>query len=263
MERITSRRNPRVLEWRALKDRDARETNGLFIAEGVKMLREAISSSSPIEAILIRDGENADILPREISDTIPLYQLSEDVFDSVCTLKTKQSTAAIVRLTSRPASGPRLVALDHVQDPGNVGTIIRTADAAGMDGVILTNDSSDPFSPKALRASMGSIFRVGISTVHDLPSKLAALRGQGYSVICSALGGEPFYSRHDINGSFALVIGNEGNGISDAVKAEATHILALPMPGGAESLNAAAAASIMMYDLAVRQLNNAPEEQFQ
>lgn len=263
MERITSRKNPNVLFWRSLKDRSARENNGLFIAEGEKLLREAVAASIPVEAILVRDGDTTYSPPETLSDKIPVYRLTEDVFDSVCTLKTKQGTAALIRLIPRPASGPRLVALDHIQDPGNTGTIIRTADAAGMDGVILTSDSSDPYSQKALRASMGSIFHIGISIVDDLPSALSTLRGQGYSVICSALGGDPFYSRRDIGSSFVLVIGNEGNGISAPVRKEATHILALPMPGNAESLNAAAAASIMMYDLAVRPRNYVPEQPFQ
>ena len=252
MERITSRKNPRVLFWRSLKDRSVRETERCFIAEGGKLVTEALGSAFPVEAVLIRDGEDINgVLPPLPAD-IPVFLLSEDAFDSVCTFKTKQSIAAAVRLEPHPASGAKLIALDRVQDPGNVGTIIRTADAAGMDGVILSADSADPFSPKTIRATMGSVFRLGLTVVRDLPDTLADLRRQGYSVICSALGGEPFYARQDINDRFVLVIGNEGSGVSEAVKAEATHTLALPMPGGAESLNAAAAASIMMYDLAVR-----------
>jgi len=130
-----------------------------------------------------------------------------------------------------------------------VGTIIRTADAAGMDGVILSADCADLFSPKVLRSTMGSIFRMSFAFPADLPACLRDLRVRGFSVLSSQLDGDPFYERTAVADAFVLVIGNEGNGISDAVKAEATHRLRLPMRGGAESLNAAVAAGIMMYDL--------------
>ena len=143
----------------------------------------------------------------------------------------------------------RLVAMDGVQDPGNVGTIIRTADAAGFDGVILSTQCADVFSPKVLRATMGSIFRMGIRVTDNLPGMLTAMVQQGASVLSSQLDGEPFYQRSHLNERFVLVIGSEGNGVTDEVKAVATHKVKLPMRGGAESLNAAVAAGIMMYEL--------------
>ena len=136
-----------------------------------------------------------------------------------------------------------------MQDPGNVGTIIRTADAAGFTGVLFSPECADLFSPKVLRATMGSVFRLGFSFPASLPVALEQLKKDGYSVLSSQLDGSPFYDRKDVSSSFVLVIGNEGNGVSDAVKAAATHHLCLPMRGGAESLNAAVAAGIMMYDL--------------
>ena len=139
--------------------------------------------------------------------------------------------------------------LEDLQDPGNVGTILRTADAAGFDGALLSPDCADCFSPKVLRATMGSIFRVGLSFPPSLPEALAEMQQKGYDILCSQLDGTPFYERPHISASFVLVIGNEGRGISDAVKETATLRLRLPMRGGAESLNAAVAAGIMMYDL--------------
>jgi len=153
-----------------------------------------------------------------------------------------------VRLTQNASLGCRVVAMDGVQDPGNVGTIIRTADAAGLEGIILSEQCADVFSPKTLRATMGSIFRMPM-VVTDLPVCLTDLREKGYSIISSQLDGEPFYQRSPVGEKFCLIIGNEGNGISDEVKATATHRVKLPMRGGAESLNAAIAAGIMMYDL--------------
>ena len=156
---------------------------------------------------------------------------------------------AVTEIRRREPAGRRLIALDGVQDPGNVGTILRTADAAGLDGVILGPECADVFSPKVLRASMGSVFRMGLSFPPDLAACLGRMRDRGYAVLSSQLDGDPFGARGDVGDAWVLVIGNEGSGVSPEVKAAATHHLALPMRGGAESLNAAVAAGIMMYDL--------------
>lgn len=246
MELLTSLKNPKVMAWRSLKDKKGRDEHNLFLVEGVRMVREALSSSFDVCALIVRDGYHPDF---DLPDTVPAYLLPEHVFRSVCDTKSPQGIAAVLALKAREASGPRLLALDSVQDPGNVGTIIRTADAAGFDGILLSPDCADLFSPKVLRSTMGSIFRLGFSFPSSLPEALKELRDSGFSVLSSQLDGTPFFDRPAVGPAFVLVIGNEGNGISDAVKAVATHRLRLPMRGGAESLNAAVAAGIMMYDL--------------
>lgn len=246
VEHITALRNPRVILWRSLKERKARKETGLFLVEGNKMVREALSSAFPVEALLLREGLP---IPENLPADLPVCFLPDHVLASVCDTKTPQGIAAVVRSSPLPACGSRLLALDSVQDPGNVGTIIRTADAAGFSGVLLGPECADVFSPKVLRATMGSIFRVGLSFPAELPGALSDLHSRGFSIISSQLDGEPFYDRHDVADHFVLIIGNEGNGISDAVKAVATHRLRLPMRGGSESLNASIAAAIMMYDL--------------
>lgn len=180
-----------------------------------------------------------------------MVALPPHVLAAVCDTKTPQGIAAVVRMTTGAVPSGRIVAMDGVQDPGNVGTIIRTADAAGFDGIIVTDKCADVFSPKVLRSTMGSIFRMPILTTDDLPALLRQMKEeQSCAVISSQLDGEPFYARTGIDdGNFCLVIGSEGNGVSPAVQAEATHRLKLPMRGGAESLNAAVAAGIMMYEL--------------
>jgi len=251
MEKLTSLKNPRVQRWRSLKDAKARRETGLFLVEGEKMVREALASSFPAEALLIREG--ADFPDPEdrpsFEPALPAFELPEHGFSAICDTKTPQGVAAVLRMQSHPASGPRLVALDGVQDPGNVGTILRTADAAGFDGLLLSPACADVFSPKVLRATMGSIFRLGLSFPPSLPEALRALHGQGYDILSSQLDGQPFFDRPPIADSFVLIIGSEGSGVSAAVSAEATLRLKLPMRGGAESLNAAVAAGIMMYDL--------------
>lgn len=262
IEQLTSAKNPRVLAWRSLKDRKGRLAHQAFLVEGDRMVAEALGSGFPLQALLLRadrfkeissisaQNEEAsrirlELLPPEL----PVYVLPDHVFASLSDTKTPQGTAAVVSLQPQAPAGSRLIALDGVQDPGNVGTILRTADAAGLDGVILSPDCADVFAPKVLRATMGSIFRVGLLFPADLAAQLSLLRQQGYAILSSQLDGEPFYDRQGVGKKWALVVGNEGNGVSPAVQSVATHRLRLPMRGGAESLNAAVAAGIMMYEL--------------
>ena len=246
MEIITSAKNPRVLFWKSLRDRKGRDAAGAFLVEGSRMVREAVSSGFEILALLVReDYEPAFPLP----SGVPAFMLSEHAFAAVSDTRTPQGIAAVLSRRIRPLSGRKFVALDAVQDPGNVGTIIRTADAAGFDGVLLTSECADLFSPKVLRSTMGSVFRMTFAFPDRLADTLRDYRSRGFSVLSSQLDGDPFYERKDVSSSFILIIGNEGNGISPAVRAEATHRLRLPMRGGAESLNASVAAGIMMYDL--------------
>lgn len=244
MEHITSLKNPKVAAWKALKDRKGRRESGCFLVEGRKMVEEALKSAFDVETVLVQEGME---LPDGL--TMPVYELPAHVLAAVCDTKTPQGIAAVVRMKEQSALGKHIVVLDGVQDPGNVGTIIRTADAAGLDGVLLSNQCADVFSPKVLRATMGSIFRMNLRTTDDLPGELTKLREKGYSILSSQLDGTPFYEREKVAERFALIIGNEGNGVSEQVQQTATHQVRLPMRGGAESLNAAIAAAIMMYEL--------------
>ena len=244
MEHITSLKNPKVTAWKALKDRKGRRESGCFLVEGRKMVEEALASAFDVETVLVQEGME---LPDGL--TMPVYELPAHVLAAVCDTKTPQGIAAVVRMKEQSALGKHIVVLDGVQDPGNVGTIIRTADAAGLNGVLLSNQCADVFSPKVLRATMGSIFRMNLRTTDDLPGELTKLREKGYSILSSQLDGTPFYEREKVAEQFALIIGNEGNGVSEQVQQTATHRVRLPMRGGAESLNAAIAAAIMMYEL--------------
>lgn len=246
MEHITSLKNPKVTAWKALKDRKGRRESGLFLVEGRKMVEEALASAFPVDALLVDEARTAEF---SLPEGIPAFAMPAHVLSAVCDTKTPQGIAAIVVQTEVALTGRRFVALDGVQDPGNVGTIIRTADAAGFDGILLSPQCADVFSPKVLRATMGSIFRMGIHMADDLASLLTELRQQGASIVSSQLDGSPFYAHPPLGERFVLVIGNEGNGVSPQVQAAATHRLKLPMRGGAESLNAAVAAGIMMYEL--------------
>ena len=246
MDTITSLKNPKVLLWRSLKDRRARLETGLFLVEGFKAVRDALSSDFEVSALLATEAALRSFAPP--ADT-PVTLLPEHVLAAVCDTKTPQGVAAVMRMREAPVRGPRIVALDGVQDPGNVGTILRTADAAGFSGALLSRDCADPYAPKTLRATMGSVFRVPFAVCGDLAAALAARKAEGFAVLSAELGGTPF-ARYRADGRpLALVIGSEGNGVSPAVRAVASEHLSLPMRGGAESLNAAVAAGILMYAL--------------
>lgn len=245
-EHITSLKNQKVTTWKSLKDRKGRRETGCFLVEGRKMVEEALASAFPVEAVLVDADRMGEFT---LPGNLPVYTMPGHVLAAVCDTKTPQGIAAVVHMAEVEMTGKRFVAMDGVQDPGNVGTIIRTADAAGFEGVILSAQCADVFSPKVLRATMGSIFRMGVRVTDDLPGLLAGMVQEGASVLSSQLDGEPFYQRSPLEERFVLVIGSEGNGVTDEVKAVATHQVKLPMRGGAESLNAAVAAGIMMYEL--------------
>ena len=181
-----------------------------------------------------------------------VYLAPRHVLEAACDTKTPQGACGAFTLPVpfEPEHAPdKLVVLDGVQDPGNVGTIWRTADAAGLTGMLLASWGADPFSPKVQRAAMGSGFRVPVRVTGNLPEELSVLRNLGYRIIVSALDGAPFYEGMPKCDKCALVVGNEARGVSDEVGSVADVRLKLPMRGGAESLNAAVAAGIMMYEL--------------
>lgn len=253
MERITSTKNPLIQSLRILKNRRERREAQLFIIEGNKMVDEALAAGCSIHSLFIADS--ADEQAKQLAEKAfcPVYSVSDHVLQAISDTKTPQGIAATVSLfdtSDLSTLGTQIIVLDDVQDPGNVGTILRTADAAGLTGAILSTSACDPFSPKCLRATMGSIFRIPIFIANDLPTTLCHFKSNGFSLIASELSTENFFQRQHVAKCYCLIIGNEGNGISPAVSQIATHHLALPMKGGTESLNAAIAAGIMMYDLA-------------
>lgn len=251
MEHITSAKNPVVKGLRALRDRKGREAAGRFLVEGEVMLLEALKCGLTVREALAEEGFEA-MAARLVDEGAKTFVVPRSLLESVCDTRTPQGICASFDL---PASLPleaapdRVVALDGTQDPGNVGTIWRTADAAGFQGLLFGAGCADPLSPKVQRSAMGSGFRVPYMTAGDLPGALADLRARGWRVIASDLHGQDFYSHPDPGEKYVLVIGSEAHGISDATRRAADLLLKLPMRGGAESLNAAVAAGIMMYEL--------------
>ena len=250
---ITSLQNPQVKIWRSLnRSRAARVEAGLFLAEGEHMAGEAVKAHKA-RALLIDDSAREKYCAlAENPEGALVYYLAGHVMAALCDAKTPQGIIAVCDYPEEGAAFPEnaslLVALDGVQDPGNVGTVIRTMDAAGYHCLLMDEKTADPYGPKALRASMGGVFRIPVRRYADLAGQLHALAQNGYEIVAGDLHGDPFYQRRKAKDKLCVVIGNEGQGVSPAVFAESTMRLKLPMVGGAESLNAAVAGAVMMYD---------------
>jgi TrmH family RNA methyltransferase len=259
MELIASVQNPRIKQWAKLHTRKERERTGRFLLEGPHLVEEACRANMAMEAVLLEGG-------REIPDwlteycamhSVSLIQVTRPVLEKVADTKTPQGMVAIAEIPRRcpealPEDGLFLL-LDRVQDPGNVGTLIRTADAAGFNGVIIGEGSADIYNSKTLRSTMGSLFHLPVWQ-EEITEFIGRARGQQshLRVIGTSLQESKPYTEVAYKGLVLLVIGNEGSGISDEVLALADENVIIPIYGQAESLNAAIAGSILMYE-AVRQ----------
>lgn len=248
MDKITSAKNPLIRDMKALNTRKGRLEQSRFLVEGEKMIREALSCGLILREVLTleaHEGFAASLNARA-------FMVPEGLLQAVCDTKSPQGICASFDVpvpTPLEDAPDRIVALDGVQDPGNLGTIWRTADAAGFGALLLGGGCADPLSPKVQRSAMGSGFRVPYMAAEDLPEALETMKMKGWTVIASDLHGMDFYHRPDPGKRFILVIGNEARGISERTRLSADMLLKLPMRGGAESLNAAVAAGIMMYGL--------------
>ena len=258
---LSSVHNPKVQAWKALNGpAKERRRQGLFLAEGEHMAGEALKAGCCRTLLLREDAaERYDaLIGRAEQAHVPVQPVSESVLAAVCDVRSPQGIAALCPLPSltETLETPVIVALEDVQDPGNVGTVLRTLDALGVGGLLITPGCADPFSPKTLRASMGAVFRVPVCLTQSLPETIQDLHAQGYRSLAGTLDGTPFYARPADAEKMVLLIGNEGAGLTEEIKALAMQKVKLPMRGGAESLNAAVACAVMLYDLERRRLED-------
>ena len=253
MQHITSTRNPLVQEARALQQKSAREAIGMFLCDGEHMVGEAIRVvPEDVRTVFVQENRAESFSELLSGLAAAVCVVPEHVMAALSQVKTPQGIAATVRWP-QPAGeetlGQRLLLLENVQDPGNVGTILRTADAAGFDGCILTPGCADLYAPKTLRATMGSVFRVRVAQVANAAEAVHRLNARGYGTLAAVLDGTDFYVRERLPEKLCVIIGNEGAGITPETARAAAFRMRLPMRGGAESLNAAIAAAVIMYDI--------------
>ena len=250
--RIESRSNEIIKRVRSLSSRKGRQEQGMHLAEGYKLVQEALSSRMPITQAFIEDGSEGSELEVALAESgTNVYTVSKHVMEAICQTKTPQWVCAVVKTpkTEFPSHTPQqgmLVALDTIQDPGNLGTIIRTADAMGAKGVLLSEGCADAYSPKSIRSAMGSTYHIPLWRV-GLKEALQKLHIDGYCCICGHLQGQEALPH--LTDRCVIVIGNEGSGVAEVIAALCVPVR-LPIYGRAESLNASVAAGILMYEVA-------------
>ncbi len=262
MNYITSANNNMVKEVKSLKQKKNREEKGRFFIEGLRFVSEALEESWQIETIILSDSfclnESNKQLISLISDRkFNCYTVTDKIFGELSETSTPQGILAVMQtkmfeISDIIKAGSFMVILDSIQDPGNLGTIIRTADAAGAGGILMSKGCVELFNPKVLRSTMGSVFHLPIVVDCDLSESIQTLKEYGIKAYAAHLSGELSYFECNLRENCAIIVGNEANGISDDVANIADVLVKIPMPGKAESLNASVAAGILMYE-AVRQ----------
>jgi TrmH family RNA methyltransferase len=257
-EKITSRQNPLVK--RAQRVRDGTEPGHMFI-EGVRLVDEALAAGVAIEALiytpeLSSTDRGASLLARAARERFRGALVPEVLMHAICDVETPQG---VVALAPHPrfeleelfaGDAPLVVALEALQDPGNVGTILRAAEAAGASGVAALQGTAEPYGPKALRASMGSVFRLPVLRRAALIELAAAAQAREIPVVAAALDGGTRYSDFDWTRPALLLVGNEGAGLSSDARALAIESVSIPLAPPVESLNAAIAAAVILFEAA-------------
>ena len=252
MERITSRANSTIsLVRRLSRERDFRRERGLYLCDGVKLLGEAIQWHAEVDTVILSDDLADALGGTPMPEGVRTVAVPREIMHSISPMRTPQGALFLVKAPDLTPpdrlTGGRYLILDGLQDPGNVGTILRSADAFGCDGLLLTGSCADPLNPKAVRASMGAIFRTPVWEVEaeklpdlvrrsDLALCATALRSDTVSLECAPLT------------RAAVVIGSEGSGVSPDLLDRCDATIRIPMEPTCESLNAAAAAAVVLWE---------------
>ena len=250
METITSRQNPLCTHLRKLSSSAAyRRQCGEFLCDSPKLLQEALLWGSELHTVVVTAGTEAPPLPKGVR----LVEVPADVMKSLSPMETPQGTLFVcaMRQEALPEmlTGRRYVVLDTLQDPGNVGTILRTADAFHADGMFLVNGCADLYNPKTLRATMGAVFRCPVWTV-GVEELSALLKRSGIPLYGAALREDTLDARQADYSRCAIAIGSEGRGLTEDVLALCDRTIKIPMSEHCESLNAAAAATVLLWEAA-------------
>jgi len=234
-----------------LARRKYRDKYGLYLIEGDNLFFEAVKHGAGIREIFLRDDYT---LQRDLQGLEP-YALNEKLFNALAQTETSQGIIAVVEKNTfseddflTACRGKNILVLDRVQDPGNIGAMIRTADAAGYGGVIAMKGTGDIYSPKTVRAAAGSLFRAPVLFAENAENVLSLIRKSGRKSVCACPEAETPYYDAGLSHGIALIIGNEGNGLCRQFLDGADIKAGIPMEPFAESLNAAVAAGILMYE---------------
>lgn len=258
LEIIHSKDNTLIKEIRKLKEKKYRAEKGRFLIEGFRFVEEALKSSYDVPMIIVSENQKERWNSFHIEDQIKLdtkvLWVTESILKNLSSTDSPQGIVAVVenkRINIIDRHG-FYVLVDKLQDPGNMGTVIRTAHAAGALGIIYTKGTVDIYNEKTLRSTMGSIFNIPIIEDNNFDT-IDYLKSKKFKFLISSLDAEKNFYEEDLTGKMVICVGNEGNGISEEVKRIGDIKVKIPMPGSAESLNVAVASGIMMFET-VRQM---------
>lgn len=252
---ITSKDNESIKHIRKLKEKKYRDEYNEYIIEGIKLIKEAIFEKAKIKTIVVCDDyAKAEDIEQELLYDIAKYNciyVDSKVFASITDVQKPQGILAILEKNKGEEtidfSQEVIVALDDVQDPGNIGTILRTIDSCGLNQIILSKKSADVYNPKVVRSTMGAILRVNIVETEDLSKTLKDIKKHKFNIVVTSL--QTDKSMYDIDyKKKVIVIGNESNGVSKEIQDLADTKIKIPMLGRTESLNAAVATSVVLYE---------------
>ena len=261
MQVISSKDNEIIKNIRKLKEKKYRDIENSYIIEGIIIVKEAIAEKATIKQIVvceecINDGELDKDTLYEIAKYNLIY-VTKKVFDLITDVKTPQGIIAVIEKNNANKgidySQDIIIALDDLQDPGNLGTILRTVDSANLNQIILSKNSADPYNPKVVRSTMGAIFRVNILEVENLKDELEKVKQNGFKVMVTSLDTKSSIYDTEYNKK-VIVIGNEANGVSKEIQNMADEKVKIPMIGKTESLNASVATGIMIYEYVRRKI---------
>lgn len=233
---------------RKLIQKKYREESRLFVVEGMRAVTDALLSNALGEVLVTSKYLSQHSLPQT---EVPIYLVEDKLLCDLCDTRAPQGIAGIaafVHHEERPKKAGFYLFLDGLADPGNLGTILRTADAVACDGVILTADTVELYNPKTVRATMGSLFHLPIYRVSDKTEALLGLKAIGCPIVASALDGAVDFKEAGLNRDCVIVVGNEAHGVSEDVLNLADCKVKIPMIGAAESLNAGVAAALLLYE---------------
>ncbi|HET7016712.1 MAG TPA: RNA methyltransferase [Streptosporangiaceae bacterium] len=259
-ETISSAANPLVKRMRLLANRKYRREQGAFVVEGLQPVWRAVTAGWDIEALIVDpdlrpDSPAAEMVVEQEARGVRVARLTRDLFDRLSSRDGSVGLAAIVRSRSTDLSdltvtpGAVFIALHQIGNPGNLGTIIRTADAVGSAGVILLGDTTDPFAPTSVKASMGSIFAIKVAHTREPGDFLGWARANRVAVLAASGTASVDHWNASYQPPLTLLLGSEGEGLPEGLLAAAAQRVRIPMTGTAESLNVAAAAAILLYEV--------------
>ncbi len=251
---ITSKDNPLIkLVCSLQSSAKARKNEGLFVLEGLRICDDACDNSIRFDKLIISKTaieKYAEELKKFFKNADEIYEIPDSLFTKISDTTSPQGVIAVVKtptLSPEILKGGRYIALENLNDPSNLGAISRTAEALGVSGIILSSDSVDPYSPKSLRASMGTLLRMPVIILNDFVNEISVSGLKTYACVVDG-DATPITDITFDDGSI-LLIGNEANGLTAAAKTTATQRITIPMCGKAESLNAATAAAISMWEM--------------